>query len=296
MLYHRVTHLDSDPWSLSVSPQHFAEHLQVLRKYSPIRLSEIQSAGEPSRKKSKLLVAVTFDDGYGDNIDEAVPLLKKYEIPATFFVATGYIGGSREFWWDALERTVFHSDSKLPPLDLTAGDRRFFMPPSRGSSRKELYLALYEFLQPLSHECRLDTIDQLYRSCHQPPLARSSHRVMTMEELKKLASTELLEIGAHSVTHPVLSRQPSATQRTEIVQSKAFLDDLLGRCVVSFSYPYGAPHHYTRETVEIVRESGFMHGCTTAGRRVQSTDSNLELPRINITDMDGNVFEKLLSQ
>ena len=169
------------------------------------------------------------------------------------------------------------------------------MPPSRGSSRKELYLALYEFLQPLSHERRLDTIDQLYRSCHQPLVSL----VIPSDDnggAEETGLTELLEIGAHSVTHPVLSRQPSATQRTEIVQSKAFLDDLLGRCVVSFSYPYGAPHHYTRETVEIVRESGFMHGCTTAGRRVQSTDSNLELPRINITDMDGNVFEKLLSQ
>ncbi|MFY9558249.1 MAG: polysaccharide deacetylase family protein, partial [Blastocatellia bacterium] len=102
LLYHRVGDADSDPWQLAVTPQHFDEQLQVLRKYAwPLSLRELSTAHgrnwHPGRR-----VVITFDDGYADNLTAAKPLLEKHDIPATVFIATGYTGADREFWWDEL--------------------------------------------------------------------------------------------------------------------------------------------------------------------------------------------------
>ena len=106
LLYHRVADAGSDPWSLCVTPRHFAEHLEVLRKYSdPMRLQHL-AQGLYRRQRAGRPVAITFDDGYADNLQNAKPLLERYDIPATVFVTTGYIGSEREFWWDELERLL----------------------------------------------------------------------------------------------------------------------------------------------------------------------------------------------
>src|SRR5215212_5224770 len=106
LLYHRVAKLHSDLWSLAVTPEHFAEHLEVLRQYAhPIRLQHLPQALSDGNIPNRSVV-VTFDDGYADNLHSAKPLLKRYDIPATFFLTTGYVGKEREFWWHELERLL----------------------------------------------------------------------------------------------------------------------------------------------------------------------------------------------
>jgi peptidoglycan/xylan/chitin deacetylase (PgdA/CDA1 family) len=91
LLYHRVTELAADPQLLSVSPQHFAEHLDVIRKVGlPMPLKSLWQAGRRERS-SKCDVIVTFDDGYADNLYNAKPLLESHDVPATVFVTTGYM-------------------------------------------------------------------------------------------------------------------------------------------------------------------------------------------------------------
>src|SRR5215510_103661 len=100
LLYHRVTELSSDPQLLCVSRQHFAEHLEILRKYGfPIALKHVDQT-----RRGRPGVILTFDDGYADNLNNAKPLLERYDVPATVFVTTGYVGSRREFWKDYLER------------------------------------------------------------------------------------------------------------------------------------------------------------------------------------------------
>jgi peptidoglycan/xylan/chitin deacetylase (PgdA/CDA1 family) len=105
-MYHAVAEGCTDPWSLCVSPQRFARQLEVLRKHAqPTRLQQLVAAfhgGEISRRA----VIVTFDDGYADNLFSAKPLLESFDIPATVFLTAGYIGDSREFWWDELDKLL----------------------------------------------------------------------------------------------------------------------------------------------------------------------------------------------
>ncbi len=105
LLYHKVAKLNSDPWGLAVTPLHFAEQLETLRQYTTVmQLQQLsQSSFDDLPERS---VVITFDDGYADNFYNAKPLLERYGIPATIFLATGYTGYEREFWWDELDRLL----------------------------------------------------------------------------------------------------------------------------------------------------------------------------------------------
>ena len=272
LLYHRIASVQPDPWSLCVTPQHFAEHLDVLHKYRRTRLDQLQPGGWSVDRG--LSVAITFDDGYADNFLVAQRLLMQHDTPATFFIATGCIDAHREFWWDELERIVFQS--------------------SPTASMEERYFSLYERLQPLSHEARRRVLDQMLTERGQPPVRRPSRRTLTSEELKELASESLFEIGAHTVTHPVLAEQPMDVQEREIRDSKEWLESFLRRPITSFSYPHGGKNHYTAATVRAVRHAGFSRACTTEFHPIGRRDSPWEWGRLQVSDIDGEQFEKLL--
>ena len=106
LLYHRVTHLPNDRWSIAVTPEHFDEHMALVRRRSNVvPLSGLDAALAAPNART-MTIAVTFDDGYADNLYEALPILQRHDVPATVFVASDPIVRAREFWWDDLERLV----------------------------------------------------------------------------------------------------------------------------------------------------------------------------------------------
>ena len=115
LTYHRIAQASVDPWSICVSPGHFDQHLQVLRELGqPMSMTEL--AGKIKRRCLGIgNLAVTFDDGYADNIRNAKPLLEKHGVPATFFLTSRAVDRREEFWWDALGRVVLGA-SRLPDV------------------------------------------------------------------------------------------------------------------------------------------------------------------------------------
>lgn len=318
LLYHRVTELRSDPWRMCVTPRHFVEHLEVLREHTHLislrQLSQVLLDGNlPNRS-----VVVTFDDGYADNLYNAKPALERYGIPATFFLTTGQIGQEREFWWDELERLLLQPDTLPKTLSLNINgtayrwelgkaarySEKFFWrrrgwrayeaaPPS---PRHSAYCSLWELLNPLSEGERRKVLGELRTWAGAGPAARPTHRPLLREEAVALAQGELIEVGAHTVTHPALSALPAASQRDEVQRSKAYLEEVLSGQVTSFAYPYGKQYHYTAETVSIVREAGFSCACSNfVGVAGQSTDP-FQLPRVAVADQDGRRFARRLSR
>lgn len=272
LLYHRVARLSLDPWEMAVTPEHFTEHLEVLRRFRPVPLNRFEPSARPLRGLS---FSITFDDGYADNLLNAAPALERVGFPATFFITTGYVGTEQEFWWDELERIVY-SDGE---------DRE---------SRDRTYLDLYNRLQPLAHDARRRELDALSAECGACAAPRRSHRILNRDELRTLDSHKLFEIGAHTVTHPLLAAQSEAMQSAEIIESKVWLERALEHPVTSFSYPYGGRGHYSDATVRSVREAGFQRACTTEGRAVDTSSPRHEWGRVNVTDMSGEQFETAL--
>jgi peptidoglycan/xylan/chitin deacetylase (PgdA/CDA1 family) len=292
LLYHRIAAETSDPWSLCVTPEHFVEHLEVLQRFRRLPLSRLEPSGYPLFGEPEFVI--TFDDGYSDNARVAAPLLRRYDTPATFFIATGYVGGAIEYWWDELERIIFEG-APLPPSFTAVVNGRMFswqIPPDR--PRAETYNCLYEQLQPLAHETRRSLLNQLADLCGPVSQARSARRPMTLDELWTMALDPLFEIGAHTMMHPLLAARPVEEQHTEIRGSKSFLEQQLELQIRSFSYPYGGRQHYLPATVAAVRECGFTRACTTGGYPVRHRDGPFEISRQNVTDMDGDAFLKFL--
>ena len=307
LLYHRITEVGSDPWSLCVSPDNFGEHLEVLQRLGyGVRL--------PQLNQTLKQVVVTFDDGYADNLYHAKPLLERYEIPATIFLTTGYRVQEREFWWDEIDRLLLQPGTlpEVLTLDIKGSNYSWqlgaaanyseaehqhnrhlgILHSNKISDRHSLYYSLYQLLYPLSKEERSLLIDQILTWAGASVAVRSTHRTLTQAEFLSLDTSELIEIGAHTVTHPFLATLSPEAQRLEIQESKAQLEEILGHSVVSFAYPHGS---YAKETPAIVQELGLSCACSTTKGMVRRTSDRFALPRFAVNNWDGDEFAKWLS-
>jgi peptidoglycan/xylan/chitin deacetylase (PgdA/CDA1 family) len=313
ILYHRVAEAGSDPCRLSVSPAHFKEHLEVLRRdCEPLSLSRlVASAGAKRRAPG---VAITFDDGYADNLLQAKPALERFGFPATFFITSGRVGTDRELWWDELERLLLQPGSLPATLrlsgaglkwDLGAGAHyapeaqsefaRWSLLESRDPGpRQRIYRDLVGVFYNLPEREQDELLEGLRAAAGATARGRQTHLVMTAEQVRSASTGGLIEIGAHTITHPVLSAHPLAVQRAEIAGSKRRLEEILGQRVESFAYPYGTRAHYTSETVSAVREAGFSRACSNFGGLVGRHPDPLQLPRFMVMDWDGDEFARRL--
>ena len=313
LMYHRVANQDVDPWAMCVSPEHLGEQLEVLQKEThPVSLGQLVQSHRNGKIPDRA-VAVTFDDGYADNLHSAKPLLDRYGIPATVFVVSGHIGNEREYWWDELERIILRPATIPETLSLWIQDKTFKWEsgeaakysrnkPERDSCwiinrqenhnlRHSLYFTLHQLLQPLSEAERRKVMDELFAWAGVSHSKRSNYRTLTHTELLNLSQGELIEVGAHTVTHPFLSVLPYSSQQDEIQRGKNILEESIGRQIRSFSYPYG---NYTMETVAIVRKSGYDCACSVSKDSVWRGSDLFQLPRITIEDWGGEEFRQRL--
>jgi peptidoglycan/xylan/chitin deacetylase (PgdA/CDA1 family) len=318
LLYHRVTDLPLDPQLLAVTPRHFTEHLEILRRECyPTSLGsfvdDLQNGGFRARS-----IIVTMDDGYADNLYEAKPLLERFSIPATVFVTAGSIGSRREFWWDELERIFLHSRDLPRVLSLRVdrfehrydlGAAASYLPDQlkrdaqwnvesgqEPSERHTVYRSLIKLLRPLSAEARSDALNQILDWARAVSDARASHRTLTTEELLRLVDGGLLDVGAHGVSHSVLAELTQEEQKADILGSKTKLEAILGSRIDQFAYPFGSPDDYTRETTALVQDAGFMSACANYPGLVWNGRNRYEWPRILVRDWDGEEFGRRLTR
>lgn len=294
--YHRVSSSSGVLDEVCVSPENFAEHLHELRKYThPIRLSELAQHLKDGCLPDKS-IAVTFDDGYADNLYIAKPLLEKYEIPATVFICTGYTG--KEFWWDELERLIMSSRAELSALCLEVGNGQFVWdraevhPEVNLDDRRKFCRMLYNFLLVLDIEEQTQAMN-IIRNWSGVSSGETTARAMTHDELLQLANGGLIELGVHTRHHPMLPQLSLERQREEIRSSKRDLETLLGEKVAGFSYPNG---QLTADTKQLVRELDFSYACTSLHDVVRPGSDVYELTRFWQQDVDGNRFVKTLNR
>ncbi len=299
LLYHRVTRLRNDPQLLAVSPTHFAEQLDVLgRALRPVRLGDLVGPAVPDRA-----VAVTFDDGYADNLHEAEPLLRRAGVPATVFATTGRTDTAEEFFWDELDRLLLQ-DAPLPhelTLDLGGITRTFtvdgaadpawdVLRPARPGTREQLYLDLSRAIHRLPVDAREVALDYIRRWAGVDRTGRPSHRMMTSAELQRLDAGGVVVVGGHTVEHPLLSVETPARQRDEIAANRRALTAITGRPPAAFSYPFGGRRDYTAETVAAAAAAGYTVACANVPGRIRADTDPMQLPRFIVRDWDGPRF------
>lgn len=313
LMYHRIVELPSDPQLLCVTPRHFAEQLEVIRNHAhPLKLAQLAERLRAGKLPNRAVI-VTFDDGYADNLYNAKPLLERYEVPATVFVTAGHVGREREFWWDELDRLLLQPGVLPTQLRLQAGGRTWEWELGNAalyteadyrcyhswhiereidpSPRQSLYRSLYQLLFALPEGERRQVLDQFVAWAGAEATGRPTHRTLTSDEVIQLDEGELIEVGAHTMTHPVLGALSTAAQRDEIRRSKIELQELLGHPLISFAYPHGS---MSWETVAIVREAGFMCAGTSHPDVVWPDADCFQLARVVVRDWDGERFARWL--
>lgn len=264
LAYHRVIELPTDPYHLCTPPDLFRRHLDLLHKHV-VPLADV-AAGAPG-------VALTFDDGYFDNLETVAPMLLERRLPATFFV-TAY-PRDREFWWNELEQVFLKSPTRWRLYTET--------PPTPAARQlREAYRQLAR--RPQAHHGPL-----LQRWRGDAPLpVRPTHRLLSDDELRRLAQD--FEIGAHTLNHERLSLLEPEQQSAEIEGSRRQVESLLQRPVEAFAYPYGV---YNDTSVSLVRQT-FTHACTIAPGLVNPYTDRCLLPRVHADSLAPEALAALL--
>lgn len=314
LLYHRVIDLDCDPQQLAVSRANFEQQMRIVRnRMMPLPLEQVINCARGA-SLPKNAVAVTFDDGYFDNLEFAAPVLEKYNIPATIYVASGQVGRATEFWWDELD-AILLGDSCLPDrcsLIVAGKVMSWRLGPSseqpelqRGwnvdcwnnsSLRQNMYRDLCGLLRPFNARDRGGVLNQLREWAGTDGTARPTHRAVTERELNELGRNPLIEIGCHTHRHSLLSALPSGDQKQEIEGGKARLEDILGKPVQSFAYPFGGREDYSAETVKLVTEAGFRSACANWFGWINEIQDVFQVPRFLVRNWTGSELEKRLAQ
>jgi len=277
LIYHRVLSKPDPMRPGEVDAATFSWHMQLLARYFRVlpltlALRLLREGSLPAR-----VVCVTFDDGYADNLEVALPILQAWGVPATFFIATGYLRGGR-MWNDTVIEALRH----LPAgsLDLSGqglgmyrlGDWR---------DRVDVALRLIQALKYLSFQAREEHVDYL-ASLVATPLP--DKLMLTVQQVCELQAAGM-EIGAHTVNHPILARLDHATARWEIATSKQYLEELLGQEVNLFAYPNGkSGQDYLPEHREMVRNLGFIAAVSTNWGGITMQTDSWQLPRFTPWD------------
>lgn len=286
LAYHRIADLGDpgfrgDPAVVSATPEMFARQMDhVAREFDVIALDDLVAhvAGGAPLPPRPLLV--TFDDGYRDNHEHALPVLRSRGLPAVVFLITGAIGTRRVMWWDELADMLERApagEHDLPPV----GRRLLAGPASRAAARFELLAALKEVEDAALRE----GMRRLREALAVPAAEADPPLFMGWNEVAELTEAGI-SCQPHTHDHPLLTRVDRARAREEIVRSAAEVERRTGRPASAFAYPNGS---HDPGVVRILAEAGIAVAFTMRPGPVRASDARaapLEVPRVSLDARD----------
>jgi peptidoglycan/xylan/chitin deacetylase (PgdA/CDA1 family) len=273
-MYHRFS---SETCGLERQCEH------ICRNYQPISLDTFVDCLQSDRSVPSNALVVTVDDGYRDFLLHAHPVFHRFGIPATVYLVTKFVSGDLWLWWNQLEYAFQQTKSKTISINLGGqGAQEFSL--ASDSERRLAYRSVAQALTRVEDSERLrwlTTIPQLL-GVEIPSVAPKNWAPLNWDEVRELSNKGVV-FGAHTQTHPILSRLASREQqREEIEGSKLRLEKELGRPVRHFCYPNGSRTDFNEHTVDLVRDLGFQSAATTE-RGLNFPGSELfELRRIGV--------------
>lgn len=237
-----------------------------------VAVAKLRRGDLPARAAS-----ITFDDGYADNYRVALPILQRHGLTSTFFIATGFLDGGR-MWNDSLIEAIRGCD--MSELDLSSLDL--------GCHRIGSVNQRQAAIEAIICQVKYRPVDQRLRVAEQVALLAQAQLpvdlMMTSSEVKSLRRAGM-QIGAHTVSHPILALLSEQQARSEIQGSKLYLEQLLGERIGLFAYPNGKPgEDYSVESVDVVRSLDFDAAVSTQWGSSCSGDDLLQIRRFTPWD------------
>ncbi|MDO9061458.1 MAG: polysaccharide deacetylase family protein [Bradyrhizobium sp.] len=292
MLHHVRPRGDAD-----FQPNH---HLEVTPEFLRLMLTHLRSRGIDivtmdevhqrliDRNFSRRFACFTLDDGYRDNRDFALPVMREFDAPFIVYVASDFAEGTGRLWWAALERVI----AKASSIEARIGEVATRLDTSTASAKQEAFERLHDWLRSLPGEH--DVAREISALCarhgvDEPAICREF--CMSWDELKSFAAEPLVTIGAHTITHCNLARQTEAVAADEIATSRARIEGALQRPVLHFAYPYGDRIAAGPREFALTQASGFKTAVTTRPGMIfpESADHLTALQRVSL---NGNYQDK----
>jgi peptidoglycan/xylan/chitin deacetylase (PgdA/CDA1 family) len=258
---------------------HFERHIETLaRKFSPVTIDDVAEFARSGRKLPSRSVAVTFDDGFADNYEVALPILTRYGVPATFYIMVDAVENGTLPWYCRI-RFAFNT-TKKPSWTYAETGRTY--PLSSQTERQAAMPVAWDRGAALSGAEQRVFVEGIERALEiEPAHAQEKHGLMMdweqVRALKKAGHT----IGAHTLSHPNVAQVSPDAARAEIAGSKRRLEERLGVPVEHFSYPHPALNpHWSPQTLGITRDAGFKSAVLTTYGSVRSGDGPLAMKRM----------------
>jgi peptidoglycan/xylan/chitin deacetylase (PgdA/CDA1 family) len=232
----------------------------------------------------------TFDDGYRDNRDFALPVMAEFDAPFTVYVASDFASGTGRLWWVALDRLIARADT----IDAPIGGATKRLDCRDTSAKREAFLAMHDWLRGLPSDVEVNrAVTDLCRRHGLDDSGISRELCMSWAELKDFSGHPLVTIGAHTLSHCNLARCASEAAEHEIAASRGNIEAKLNRPVMHFAYPYGDKGAATARDFAIVRRLGFKTAVTTRPGMLfaESAAHMTALPRLSL---NGNYQDERL--
>ncbi len=260
LTYHRITP-DRDEFLRpnALTPQEFQEQIEGFAKhYEILSLDQLTQLLYEKKQLPKKAIVITLDDGFKENYQYVYPVLKKCHVPATVFLATGYIGANRTLWTHKL-RYIFQQTRKvetemqeLGMLRLQSKDDKIKARSIAAEKLKKMPDVEKEvLLEKLSNVLDVDIPDSI-----------GDDTFLSWDEVREMNSDDIM-FGAHTVNHPILTRVSLQEATLEICQSKSDIEEKTGQKVTSFAYPNGGHRDFNRQIADIIKNSGFSCAVST---------------------------------
>lgn len=262
LAYHRVLDMGEescfpfDPELVSATPAEFSWQMDWLgRNTSPVSFQDVLDALDGRHRLPPRPAIVTFDDGFDDNYTQAFPVLKRTGIPATIFIASGYIGGGEIFWYDFIAHVIYHAPAG--EFEITGLGLSLFLDDTIASRRRAAETVL-EALKRIPDARRCEIVQSLRNTWvgRLPADERRLSRPMSWDQVREMSRAGI-EFGSHSVSHPILANLDDASLTRELVDSKVVIERETGKPVQVLAYPVGQDFAYDGRVVQTAQAAGY---------------------------------------
>jgi peptidoglycan/xylan/chitin deacetylase (PgdA/CDA1 family) len=285
-MLHRCSPLNRDNlvWNehMKVSPGFLKNFIEAKQsEYRFISLNELSEISRNKRKLKKPFIILTFDDGYKDNYEYALPLLDRMRVPFTVYVTTSFPGRTAFLWWYVLEEILKKNDAIL------LSDGQKFSCTTK-EEKEAAFLLIRKIILSLNQNDLTSEFFALLKNYEYDYTALNNELCLDWDMIKEMSNSKYCTIGGHTVNHRTLNKLTQDQLASEIINGKRLLEEKTGKPVKHFSYPFGTFDEIGEREVEFVKNCGFDTACYAFGGGITKKNLNkvFELPRIFLSELN----------
>jgi peptidoglycan/xylan/chitin deacetylase (PgdA/CDA1 family)/CelD/BcsL family acetyltransferase involved in cellulose biosynthesis len=273
LYYHRVND-ERDPFFPAISTELFEQEMRyIAQHYHVVPLGDLLKHLEDG--SSEPVMAITFDDGYQDNYHSALPILRRYGLPATIFLTTGSMDSREPLWFEQLADAVKRTAREQIDIEIDI-PRRFRV--TTEEERLEANDRIFALLRGLTDADRGQWLERILKQLAVAPSGERNGRMLTWDQARAMTA-DRIDFGGHTVTHPFLSKMPREQAAWEVSECKRRIEEELQFPADYFAYPSGREQDFAEDSKQVLRDAGYRAAVTTKwGMNYRSTD-RMELRR-----------------